>query len=180
LESDLSTLKESYEQLQAQPSNIDVPSSSTPITCDHANIIEENARLKINLANAISRGKRPFVRSQKGRGGVGFVEEEKKKESFMKDARAPQVKKAPQAKKTPKVKKANIASGDATRSKPASDVIAGKTNPFYILYVDYYGDVYAKFVGPRNVPIYRSIWVPKTLVANKRGPIEKWGPKSKQ
>ena len=46
--------------------------------------------------------------------------------------------------------------------------------------VDYYGDIYAKFVGPRNVPIARSIWVPKTLVANKRGPIAKWGPKSKQ
>ena len=69
-----------------------MPSSSTPITCDHANIIEENARLKINLAKAISLGKRPFVTSQKGRVGVGFVEEEKKKENFMKDARAPQAK----------------------------------------------------------------------------------------
>ena len=92
MEGELSTLKEAYEQLQAQPSKIDVPSSSTPITCDHANIIEENARLKVNLANAISRGKRPFVPSKEGRSGVGFVEEEKK-ESFMKDARAPQAKK---------------------------------------------------------------------------------------
>ena len=34
--------------------------------------------------------------------GLGFVEEEKEKEGFMKDARAPQ------AKKTPQDKKANI------------------------------------------------------------------------
>ena len=190
LESEHSTLTKSYEQLQAQPSKNDVPSSSTPITCDHANIIEENARLKINLAKAISLGKKPFVTSQKGRVGLGFVEEEKKKESFMKDARAPQAKKAnipsaPQAKKAnipsaPQAKKVNIASGSATRGKTTSDDFAGKTNPYYIIFVDYYGDVYAKFVGPRNVPIARSIWVPKTLVANKRGPIEKWGPKSKQ
>ena len=190
LEGELSTLKEAYEQLQAQPSKIDMPSSSTPITCDHANIIEENARLKVNLANAISRGKRPFVPSKEGRSGVGFVEEEKKKESFMKDARAPQAKKAnipraPQAKKdnipsAPQAKRVNIASGSATRGKTTSDDFAEKTNPYYIIFVDYYGDVYAKFVGPKNMPIYRSIWVPKTLVANKRGPIEKWGPKSKQ
>ena len=46
--------------------------------------------MKINLAKAISLGKKPFVTSQKGRVGLGFVEEEKEKESFMKDARAPQ------------------------------------------------------------------------------------------
>ena len=76
--------------------------------------------MKINLAKAISLGKKPFVTSQKGRVGVGFVEEEKKKESFMKDARAPQA------------KKVNIASGGATRGKTTSDDFAGKSNPHYI------------------------------------------------
>ena len=121
-----------------------------------ANIIEKNARLKINLAKAISQGKKPFVTSQKGRVGVGFVEEEKNKENLMKDARAPLAKKIPQAKKV------NIASG-ATRGKTTSDDFAGKSNPHYIIYVDYYGDVYAKFVGPRNVPISRSGKLDKTL-----------------
>ena len=60
------------------------------------------------------------------------------------------------------------------------DDFAGKANPHYILYVDYYGDVYAKFVGPRDVSIARSIWVPKTHVANKRGPITKRVPETKQ
>jgi hypothetical protein len=39
---------------------------------------------------------------------------------------------------------------------------------------------YAKYVGPNDGYVAWSIWVPKTLVANKRGPIEKWGPKTKQ
>ena len=44
----------------------------------------------------------------------------------------------------------------------------------------YDGSVYAKYVGTSYGDDYHwSIWVPKTLVANKRGPIEKWVPKSK-
>ena len=68
-----------------------------------------------------------------------FVEEGKEKESFMKDARAPQAKKIPQAKKAnitssqakkiPQAKKVNIASGSATRGKTTSNDFAGKTNP---------------------------------------------------
>ena len=56
----------------------------------------------------------------------------------------------------------------------------GTNNPHHIIYVDYYGDVYAKYVFPYVNFIAHSIWVPKTLVANKRGPIETWVPKSKQ
>ena len=44
----------------------------------------------------------------------------------------------------------------------------------------YDGSVYAKYVGTSYGDDYHwSIWVPKTLVANKRGPIEKWVPKDK-
>jgi hypothetical protein len=43
----------------------------------------------------------------------------------------------------------------------------------------YDGHVYAKFVGSSNEYIAWSIWVPNTLFTNKRGPIEKWGPKIK-
>jgi hypothetical protein len=65
-------------------------------------------------------------------------------------------------------------SGKATR-----DDLAGIANPQYVLFPDYYGDVYAKYVGPNDGYVAWSIWVPKTLVANKREPIEKWGPKTK-
>ena len=41
------------------------------------------------------------------------------------------------------------------------------------------GHVYAKFVGSPYEYIEWSIWVPKTLVTNIKGPITKWVPKTK-
>ena len=48
LESEHSLLTKSHDQLQTQLSKNDVPSSSSR-SCDHANIIEENARLNDEL-----------------------------------------------------------------------------------------------------------------------------------
>jgi hypothetical protein len=70
--------------------------------------------------------------------------------------------------------------GDATRGNTTHNDCAGKNNPHYVLIRDYYGDVYAKYVGPYNGFIAWSIWVPKTLVTNKRGPIAKWVPKHQE
>ena len=53
MESEYSLLTKSHDQLQTQLSKNDVPSSSTP-SCDHANIIEENARLNYELAKLSS------------------------------------------------------------------------------------------------------------------------------
>ena len=53
LKSEHSLLTNSNEQLQIRLAKYDVPSSSTS-TCDHANIVEENARLKDELAKASS------------------------------------------------------------------------------------------------------------------------------
>ena len=65
-------------------------------------------------------------------------------------------------------------------SGPTHNNFAGKYNPSYVLMNSYDGHVYAKYVGTSYGDDYVwSIWVPKTLVANKRGPIEKWGPKTK-
>ena len=68
--------------------------------------------------------------------------------------------------------------GDA-KGKTAHDDFAGITNPHYVLFRDYYDDVYAKYVGPYDGYVSWSIWVPNTLVTNKRGPIEKWVPKTR-
>ena len=175
LESEHSILTKSFEQLQIQSTKIDEPSSST-CSCDHANIIEENARLKNELAKASSpQGEKPLyelLQAQKphiGKEGLGYVAKKKKKNNKNK-------KKA----KPTQAKKITIASDDATRGNTPRTDFAGHANPNYILYVDYYGDVYAKYVGPYDGYIAYSIWVPKTLVANKRGPIEKWVPKTKQ
>ena len=64
-------------------------------------------------------------------------------------------------------------------SGPKDTNFAGKHNPCYELYRDYYGDVYVYYVGPYEGYVACSIWVPKTLVANKREPTEKWGPKAR-
>ncbi|KAK1628974.1 hypothetical protein QYE76_003289 [Lolium multiflorum] len=54
LKSEYFLLSESYEQLQIRLlASYDIPSTSTP-SCEHANIIEENARLKDELAKASS------------------------------------------------------------------------------------------------------------------------------
>jgi hypothetical protein len=64
-------------------------------------------------------------------------------------------------------------------SGPTHNNFAGKYNPHYVLLKDYYGDVYTKYVGPYDGYIEYAIWIPKIFVTNKKGPIQKWGPKSK-
>ena len=53
LESEHSLLTKSHDQLQTQLSKSDVPSSSTS-SCNHANLIEENARLNDELTKLSS------------------------------------------------------------------------------------------------------------------------------
>jgi hypothetical protein len=68
---------------------------------------------------------------------------------------------------------------NAKKAMPNHNNFAEKYNPSYVLCRAYDGHVYAKFVGSPNERIAWSIWVPKTLFTNKRGPIEKWEPKNK-
>jgi hypothetical protein len=70
--------------------------------------------------------------------------------------------------------------GVATRGIP-NRKFAGKNNPSYVLCEGTQGDVYAKYIGPRNGYAYRwySIWVSKVLVANAMEPITQWVPKQK-
>jgi hypothetical protein len=174
LESEHSTLTKSFEQLQIQSTKIDVPSSSTS-SCDHANVIEENARLKNELAKASSpQGEKPLyelLQAQKphiGKEGLGYVAKKKKKNKNKKKA------KPAQAKET------TIASSDATRGNATHNDFAGKYNPSYVLMKSRNGCVFAKYVGTSYGDDYHyAIWVPKTLVTNKRGPIPQWVPKTK-
>ena len=74
-----------------------------------------------------------------------------------------------------------VEEGSATRGNP-NHHFAGKFNPSYVLCKGMEGDVYAKYVGPRDGYAYRwySIYVPKALVTNAKGPILKWVPKPKK
>ncbi|KAK1628842.1 hypothetical protein QYE76_003157 [Lolium multiflorum] len=166
LKSEYALLSKSNEQLQIRLASYDVPSSSTP-SCDHANIIEENARLKDELAKASSPQSKLSLddllskqRSNNGKEGLGYGAKAKKANK--------------QKAKPAQEKKKDITNGEAPKGKTINDDDAGNANPHYVLFKDYYGDVYAKYVGPYDGYVAWSIWVPKTLVANKRGPIEKW------
>jgi hypothetical protein len=105
-------------------------------------------------------------KSYNGREGLGYVPKKKKKKNKKKG-------------KPAQAKNGNMGD-DATRGNTTHNDFAGKTNPHYVLIRDYYGDVYAKYVGPYDGFISWSIWVPKTLVTNKRGPIAKWVPKHQE
>ena len=130
--------------------------------------------MKVELAKATSaktsipKGKEKVVthvverKQHKGKEGLGYVAKKKNNNKNSKRVHA---------------NKNIIASGVVIRDETTHSDFAGTKNPHHILYVDYYGDVHAKYVGPVVDFIYYSIWVPKTLVANVRGPIERWGPK---
>ncbi|KAK1620012.1 hypothetical protein QYE76_025529, partial [Lolium multiflorum] len=84
LKSEYSLLSKSNEQLQIRLASYDVPSSSTP-SCDHANLVEENARLKDELAKASSPQSKLSLddllskqRSNNGKEGIGFIAKAKK------------------------------------------------------------------------------------------------------
>ncbi|KAK1645501.1 hypothetical protein QYE76_063306 [Lolium multiflorum] len=166
LKSEYSLLSKSNKQLQIRLASYDMPSSSTP-SCDHANIIEENTRLKDELAKASSPQNKLSLddllskqRSNNGKEGLGYNAKAKKANK--------------QKAKPAQEKKKDITNGEAPKGNTTNDDNAGNANPHYVLFKDYYGDVYAKYVGPYDGYVAWSIWVPKTLVANKRGPIEKW------
>ena len=105
-------------------------------------------------------------RSNNGKEGIGFVSKAKKNNNKKKA-------------KTTQAKEKNVVGGDVSKGKTTRNDFAGLNNPNYVLFNDNYGNVHAQYVGPFDGYIAWSIWVPKTLVTNKRGPIEKWVPKIK-
>ena len=101
------------------------------------------------------------------KGGIGFVSKTKNKNNKKKKAKPAQEK-----------DKAIVGSKTTSGKTMYHDDFVGSANPHYVLMHDYFGDLYAQYVGPFDCYIAWSIWVPKTLVANKRGHIEKWVPKN--
>ena len=73
-----------------------------------------------------------------------------------------------------------IAMSILPRDTSSHNNFAGKYNTSYVLLKSYDGHVYAKYVGTSYGDDYHfAIWVPKTLVTNKKGPIQKWVPKTR-
>ncbi|KAK1652452.1 hypothetical protein QYE76_070257 [Lolium multiflorum] len=129
--------------------------------CEQATILEENVRLKKELAKFTTTKNKMGLddllskqRSNNQKYGLGYVPKPYKKNNYKKEK--------PAQEKNKKVTN----DGKAPKGKATSGDRTGPNN-HYALFIDYYGDVYANYVGPRNGYAYRgySIWVPKDLVA---------------
>ena len=113
--------------------------------------------------------------------GIGFAPKSKNKKKNDKTKRPPPLKQTfvKEGEGAPKEKKEKVKGVDAQKDKSISSNKAGDFNPSYVLCRASDGHVYAKFVGSPYEYIEWSIWVPKTLVTNIKGPITQWVPKTK-
>ncbi|KAK1649439.1 hypothetical protein QYE76_067244 [Lolium multiflorum] len=123
-------------------------------SCEHASILEENVRLTKELAKFTTAKNKMGLddllskqRSNNQKYGLGYVPKSHKKNNYKKEK--------PAQDKNKKVTN----NGKASRGKATSGDRTGP-NDHYALFVDYYGDVYANYVGPPNGYAYRgySIW----------------------
>ncbi|KAK1664604.1 hypothetical protein QYE76_052763 [Lolium multiflorum] len=122
--------------------------------CEQATILEENVRLKKELAKFTTTKSKMGLddllskqRSNNQKYGLGYVPKPYKKNNYKKEK--------PAQEKNKKVTN----DGKAPKGKATSGDRTGPNN-HYALFIDYYGDVYANYVGPRNGYAYRgySIW----------------------
>ncbi|KAK1678648.1 hypothetical protein QYE76_039496 [Lolium multiflorum] len=122
--------------------------------CEQATILEENARLKKELAKFTTTKNKMGLddllskqRSNNQKHGLGYAPKPYKKNNYKKEK--------PAQEKNKKVTN----DGKASKGKATNGDRTGPNN-HYALFIDYYGDVYANYVGPRNGYAYRgySIW----------------------
>ena len=175
------------------PTIVHVDACATNSTLDQASLIEENlalhAQLKKglltcaqgekNLNDVLSHHKESFAKE-----GLGFDPSTSvTKDVTLSKGTTPQkvifIREGHKDKGKKKVDEVGVVSGKATRGKPTPNKKKEKMPPSYVLRKAKDGDVYAKFIGPRNAFRFYAIWVPKTLVTNLRGPIAKWAPLTK-
>ena len=175
LKEEISLYIETNEYLESLVAKYGLSYYPNNSTCEQANILEENVRLTKELAKLTSSKKNMSLddllskqRSFNDKRGLGYAPKAKKKNITKK-------KEMPAQEKTKKV----IGGNKAPKGKATTNDHAGTNNPNYVLFKDCYGDIYARYVGPYDGYIAWSIWVPKTLVANSKGPIAKWVPKTK-
>ncbi|KAK1650674.1 hypothetical protein QYE76_068479 [Lolium multiflorum] len=123
-------------------------------SCEQASILEENVRLTKELAKFTTAKNKMGLddllskqRSNNQKYGLGYVPKSHKKNNYKKEK--PAQDKNKKVTNNGKTSKGKATSGDRTGP-----------NDHYALFVDYYGDVYANYVGPPNGYAYReySIW----------------------
>ena len=174
LKEEISVLVETNDEFQTIFGKYGLSYNPLDSMCDIAKTLEENLILRkelvklgssihaMTLDDLLSK-QRPF----NNREGLGYVSKTKKKNIKKKEMPAQE-------------KKKKVTSvGKAPKGKATIGDRTGPNN-HYTLFTDYYGDVYAEYVGPSNGYAYKgySIWVPKDLVAFIKEPINRWVPNS--
>ncbi|KAK1617651.1 hypothetical protein QYE76_023168 [Lolium multiflorum] len=142
--------------------------------CEQATTLEENVRLKKELAKFTTTKSKMGLddllskqRSNNQKYGLGYVPKPYKKNNYKKEK--------PAQEKNKKVTN----DGKAPKGKATSGDRTGPNN-HYALFVDYYGDVYANYVGPRNGYAYRGknrtiIEMARTMLSEFNSPHNFWG-----
>src|SRR3954468_20202207 len=175
------------------PTIVHVDACATNSTLDQASLIEENLALhsqlekgiitcaqgEKNLNDVLSHHKESLAKE-----GLGFDPSTSvTKDVTLSKGSTPQkvifIREGNKDKGKKKVNEVGVGSGKATRGKPIPNKKKEKMPPTYVLRKAKDGDVYAKFIGPRNAFHLYAIWVPKTLVTHLTGPIAKWAPLTK-
>ena len=153
--------------------------------------MEENAKLKDQLEKGLvtciqgEKNLNDLLSNQKevvAKEGIGFAPKSKsKKKKNNKTNHPPPLKQTfvKEGEGAPEKKKEKVKGVDVQKGKSISSNKAGDFNPSYVLCRASDGHVYARFVGSSYEYIEWSIWVPKNLVTNIKGPITKWVPKTK-
>src|ERR1041384_3543924 len=204
IKGELITLTESYNQLKASTlkslSTFFPNDACASNSIDYASLLFENKKLKDQLEkglvsciqgeknlNELLSNKKECVAKE----GIGFDPSQKKKKNKHKKKKKNKKKKhqatPPQQKitfeqeghKEKERGKEKVGEDAISKEVAPSSNYAGMNNPSYVLMRRNGGYNFAKFVGTNYDDYAWTIWVPKTLVANSLGPIEKWGPKNK-
>jgi len=187
LSSELKVLKESRDI--SQDMDINANACATNPLCVKASLIEENHRLKVQLEKGLvsciqgEKNLNELLRNQKkvvGKQGLGFGS----KKTFEKKRSTPSTNAIVFVKEGELANEEDefdaLSKSVVSKNTSSHNNFAGKYNPSYVLLKSNDGHVFAKYVGTSYGSDYhKAIWVPKTLVTNKKGLIRTWVPKSK-
>lgn len=197
LKSSHASLKESHVQLQVKlikeiatcsPCVLIDNAHATKPCCEHVLLMEENAKLKEQLEKGLvtriqgQKNLNDLLSNQKevvAEEGVGFAPMKNKK---IKTKQPPPLKETfvKAGEGTHEKKKNKAKGGNANKCKALPPNNASDFNPSYVLCRASNGNVFDKFVVSPYEYIEWSIWVPKILVTNLKGPIKECVPKSKR
>jgi hypothetical protein len=175
---ELLKLREDHDQLQVVHNEV-IGTINDPILVDDTTCASNSSFVQASRVDKNKKGLDNVLTQQKTRTpkqGLGYNPRKNRKDVIP----PKKVNFVQEGHKINENDKKGVGVGKVTKGNPNHHFVR-EFNPSYMLCKGTNGNVYAKYVGPRNEYAYAlySIWVPKMLVTNVKGPIAKWVPKSK-